>query len=121
MISVYPLSFLSSLRLPVLEAKELDEVIACALRLFSKMLPFGSVLFTFGTLSTASAFGRHLSSQPYAVKERHVVPKQWTRLGRAPADTVLELRIALKQSQFDKLERHLNEGKGLLHFVNGHC
>ncbi|RDI79773.1 hypothetical protein Vi05172_g10283 [Venturia inaequalis] len=67
------------------------------------MVSFTTLVITLATLSTA------LSSQPYAVKERHVVPKQWTRLGRAPANAVLELRIALKQSQFDELERHLNE------------
>lgn len=71
----------------------------------STMVSFTTLLITLATLSTA------LSSQPYAVKERHVVPKQWTRLGRAPANAVLELRIALKQSQFDELERHLNEGE----------
>jgi tripeptidyl-peptidase-1 len=73
------------------------------------MVAFGSVLITFSTLSTV--FGSRLSSRPYAVKERHVVPQKWTRLGRAPADTILELRIALKQSRFDELERHLYEGQ----------
>lgn len=72
------------------------------------MVAFGSVLITFATLSTA--FGSRLSSRPYAVKERHVIPKKWTRLGPAPADALLELRIALKQSKFDELERHLYEG-----------
>ncbi|QDS78055.1 hypothetical protein FKW77_003343 [Venturia effusa] len=71
------------------------------------MVPFASILVTFTALSTT--FASRLNSRPYAVKERHVVPEQWTRLGRAPADTVLELRIALKQSQFDELERHLIE------------
>lgn len=73
------------------------------------MVVFGSFLITIATLSTA--YGSRLNSRPYAVKERHVVPKHWTRLGRAPANTVLELQIALKQSKFDELERHLNEGK----------
>jgi tripeptidyl-peptidase I len=73
------------------------------------MVAFGSVLITFGTISTS--LGNPLSSRPYAVKERHIVPQKWTRLGRAPADAVLELRIALKQSKFDELERHLYEGQ----------
>lgn len=73
------------------------------------MVAFGSVLITFATLS--AAFGNRFSSRSYAVKERHVVPKQWTRIGRAPANTILELRIALKQSKFDELERHLYEGQ----------
>jgi tripeptidyl-peptidase-1 len=72
------------------------------------MVTFGSVLIIFTTLSTV--FGSRLNSRPYAVKERHVVPKKWTRLGRAPADAILELQIALKQSKFDELERHLYEG-----------
>lgn len=72
------------------------------------MVAFGSVLIIFTTLSTV--FGSYLNSRPYVVKERHVVPKKWTRLGRAPADAILELQIALKQSKFDELERHLYEG-----------
>jgi hypothetical protein len=50
------------------------------------------------------------SSSSYSVKERHVVPKGWTRTGPAPADAIVHLRIALKQSRFDELERHLLEG-----------
>ncbi|KKY15785.1 putative tripeptidyl-peptidase 1 precursor [Diplodia seriata] len=46
---------------------------------------------------------------PYAVKETHYVPRQWSRAGRAPDDHVLHLHIGLKQSQFDELERHLYE------------
>ena len=46
----------------------------------------------------------------YAVKEIHHVPKQWSRVSSAPADHVLNLKIALKQNQFDELERHLYEG-----------
>ncbi len=46
----------------------------------------------------------------YAVKEKHWVPKRWTKVGRAPADAVLNLQIGVKQSQFGELERHLNEG-----------
>lgn len=80
---------------------------------FSKMVAFGPVLLAFATLST----GSRLSSRPYAVKERHVVPKHWTRLGRAPAGTVLELRIALKQSNFDELEKNLYEGKCRLKII----
>lgn len=80
----------------------------CSLPLSSEMLPFASVLITIATLS--AAFASRLNSRPYALKERHVVPKHWTRLGRAPADALLDLRIALKQSQFGELERHLNEG-----------
>lgn len=47
---------------------------------------------------------------PYAVKETHYVPRQWSKRGRAPESHVLHLHIGLKQSQFDELERHLYEG-----------
>lgn len=47
---------------------------------------------------------------PYAVKETHYVPRQWSKTGRAPESHVLHLHIGLKQSQFDELERHLYEG-----------
>ncbi|KAF4311026.1 putative tripeptidyl-peptidase 1 precursor protein [Botryosphaeria dothidea] len=46
---------------------------------------------------------------PYAVKETHYVPRQWSKTGRAPESHVLHLHIGLKQSQFDELERHLYE------------
>ena len=36
-------------------------------------------------------------------------PHGWTRLGRAPSTHVLELRIALPQSRFPELERHIAE------------
>lgn len=52
-----------------------------------------------------------LSRTSYAVKETHRVPRKWTKMGRAPADRMLNLQIGVKQSQFDELERHLYEGK----------
>jgi tripeptidyl-peptidase-1 len=32
------------------------------------------------------------------------------KMGRAPADRMMNLQIGVKQSQFDDLERHLYEG-----------
>jgi tripeptidyl-peptidase-1 len=59
----------------------------------------------------STVLGSPVSSRSsYSVKERHVVPKGWTRTGPAPADTIVDLRIALKQSRFNELERHLLEG-----------
>ena len=46
----------------------------------------------------------------YAVKEKHWVPKRWTKVGRAPSDALLNLQIGVKQSSFGELERHLYEG-----------
>ena len=47
---------------------------------------------------------------PYAIKERHQVPRQWSYAGPAPAGHLMTLQIGLKQSQFAELERHLYEG-----------
>ena len=51
------------------------------------------------------------SRSGYAVKDSHHVPRKWARIGEAPANHVIHLEIALKQSQFDELERHLYEGE----------
>jgi tripeptidyl-peptidase I len=47
---------------------------------------------------------------PYAVKETHPVPRQWSKVAPAPENHIIQLQIGLKQSQFDELERHLYEG-----------
>lgn len=47
----------------------------------------------------------------YALKETHDPPRQWTRVGAAPADHVINLQIGLQPSQFAELERHLYEGQ----------
>lgn len=47
---------------------------------------------------------------PYAVKERHFVPRGWKPLKRAPGEFVIDLNIGLKQNNFAELERHLYEG-----------
>lgn len=47
----------------------------------------------------------------YEVKDSHKVPHQWTNIGPAPHNTVINLHIGLRQSQFDELERNLYEGK----------
>lgn len=46
---------------------------------------------------------------PYAVKETHHVPRDWTKMERARGDHVIHLQIGLKQGNFDELERHLYE------------
>ena len=47
---------------------------------------------------------------PYAVKETHYVPRKWTKVGSAAPGNMIHLQIAVKQGQFDELERHLYEG-----------
>jgi len=67
-------------------------------------------VFSVATL-ISTVLGNPVSSRSsYAVRERHVVPKGWTRTGPAPADAIVDLRIALKQSRFNELEAHLLEG-----------
>lgn len=66
-------------------------------------------------LAASSVFTSPLRSRtPYAVKESHNVPKKWNDIGPAPPNTVINLHIGLKQSQFDELERHLYEGMPFL-------
>jgi tripeptidyl-peptidase I len=46
----------------------------------------------------------------YAVKESHFVPRGWSLTGKPSPKHTINLSIAVKQSQFDELERHLYEG-----------
>ena len=56
-------------------------------------------------LATAASVRR----ADYSVKSEHPVPAKWQQLDRAPADHRLDLRIGLKQSNFEALERELYE------------
>lgn len=47
----------------------------------------------------------------YVVKDSHNVPRQWSKLGPAPAQHMIQLQIGLKQENFNELEKHLYEGK----------
>lgn len=51
------------------------------------------------------------SRSPYAVRERHRLPRGWTRVGPAPPNRLVNLQISLKSDRFDELERHLYEGE----------
>lgn len=69
-----------------------------------------SVLLTVA-VAVQTVFGSPVKSRTaYAVKETHRVPHRWQKMGRAPADKILNLQIGVKQGQFDELERHLYEG-----------
>lgn len=50
-----------------------------------------------------------VSYSDYEVKDFHFAPRSFSRVRPAPQDHVMNLKIALKQSQFDELERHLYE------------
>lgn len=58
-----------------------------------------------------SLFGGALSVSysDYAVKDAHHIPRSFSWVGPAPKHHVVNLRIGLKQSKFDELERHLYE------------
>jgi hypothetical protein len=47
----------------------------------------------------------------YAVVESHGPPQQWKRLGPAAKDKIFQMKIGLKQSGFDALERTLYQGR----------
>ena len=63
------------------------------------------------TLLTSSLASVIESRSPYAVKGSHPVPPRWERIDRADPDQLIELRIGLKQSEFEELERQLYESK----------
>lgn len=53
-----------------------------------------------------------IQSRPtYAVKDSHHVPRKWSRVSEAPPNSIVKLEIALKQSRFEELEKHLYEGR----------
>lgn len=62
------------------------------------LLSFGSVL----AIPTDS-------SQLYAVKERHPVPRGWTAIAQPPSSHEIKLKIGLKQRNQGKLEQHVLE------------
>lgn len=51
----------------------------------------------------------------HKVKESVPPPRGWTKSAPAPKDQIIELRIALPQSNFDELERHLYEVRSVIH------
>ncbi|KAK0206859.1 tripeptidyl peptidase A [Desarmillaria ectypa] len=45
----------------------------------------------------------------HSIKEKVIPPREWIRDGLPPSSHIVELRIGLRQSDFDALERHLYE------------
>jgi tripeptidyl-peptidase-1 len=66
---------------------------------------FGSVVLGSSLASPATLYSN------YAVKEKHHVPQGWNRIRDAAPDTLIALRIALRQNNFDELERKLLDSK----------
>lgn len=50
-----------------------------------------------------------ISYTDYEVKDSHIVPRSFSWVRLAPKDHMINLKIALKQSRFDELERQLYE------------
>lgn len=74
------------------------------------MVGFSVLISTALAAQSALASSVIRSRTNYAVKERHYVPRQWKKVARAPAEGIINLNIALKQSQFEELERQLYQG-----------
>ncbi|KAF2020370.1 subtilisin-like protein [Aaosphaeria arxii CBS 175.79] len=70
---------------------------------------FASSLLSAALAAQASLATPLRSRSPYSVKETHIPPHGWEKLNRAAGDRYIQLEIALKQSNFAELERHLYE------------
>lgn len=68
-------------------------------------MPSSTSLFWFSLFGGALS----LSYSDYTVKDSHHVPRSFSRIRPAPKDHIINLKIGLKQSKFDELERHLYE------------
>ncbi|KAF7355714.1 Subtilisin-like protein [Mycena sanguinolenta] len=66
-------------------------------------------LYLFSTISSAVAAAIAPQNLTLQVKESVAAPHGWTRLGRAPSDGNIRLRIALFQQDFGGLEKSLYE------------
>lgn len=73
------------------------------------MVTFRSLLSIFSFVTLAVSSPVKVRSE-YGLKDRHVVPSQWRKIDRAPANHIIHLKIALRQGRFDELEQHLYEG-----------
>jgi tripeptidyl-peptidase-1 len=73
------------------------------------MIQLGS-LWAAVAVVTSLAFANPLHKRfNYQIKETHNPPRQWTRIGPAPANAVLSLHIGLKMGNWEELERNLHE------------
>lgn len=68
-------------------------------------------LLVAGILAGCASTSPIQAKSPYVVKDSHFVPAKWRQVSAAPSTHKIDLRIAVKQNQFNDLERHLYEGK----------
>jgi len=72
---------------------------------------FGKIALIAGLAAQVAVSSPLKVRSPYVVKDTFNVPAKWTNLGPAPEDHVVELRIGVKQGDFEQLEKTLYEGK----------
>ncbi|TAQ87393.1 hypothetical protein B7494_g4288 [Chlorociboria aeruginascens] len=60
-------------------------------------------------LLVAIVAGSPVQTSSYAVKETHLIPRGWEKIGEAPGEHIVALQIGLKQGNFEELERSLYE------------
>ncbi|KAH9883861.1 tripeptidyl-peptidase 1 precursor [Xylariomycetidae sp. FL2044] len=66
-----------------------------------------AALLASALLLAPASLASPVSRTPYQLKDRHHAPRHWKRVGRAPADHVIDVQIGLAQGNFAELERHL--------------
>lgn len=96
-----------SLRLDI----KLVGIVEIPLSLPTMLLALPSILSLVSVASAApwSADAGFVDEPSHIMKESISSPPKWVKLGPAPADHVLSLRIALPQPNFPLLEKHLLE------------
>lgn len=62
-------------------------------------------------LSAGVCVAKPFQNRAYAVKETHILPRDFTRVGDAPSNHLIRLQVGLKQGRFDELEQHLYESE----------
>ena len=78
------------------------------------------LLCAIGTITTAYALPKSARSD-YAVKERHIVPRAWTRVGDASKSDMVHLQIGLKQQNEGVVEEHLLQVRSQLQAQSTGC
>lgn len=74
------------------------------------MRSLASALLAAAIAANAALASPIRARSPYAVKEEHYVPREWTKLGRSHGESVIQLQIGLKQGRMDELITHLHQG-----------
>lgn len=57
------------------------------------------------------SYAKPTLNRRYTVKESHHVPSDFSRVGEAPGHHLMRLQVAVKQGQFEVLEKHLWESE----------